>query len=243
MPQPQGFLDRWFVRTMFLCPYRLSRTRLRSLGPSSPRCRSLEICECQSLVCVYTSRNVEEVHSINKRETGISAVLLTSLHRRDPGSPGSRRDLRYCRETSSHPPDQLDLQNKGETFVKDWRGGPAKVLIAHSVGRHSDQGDQRGGTHTNEKSHVKFITIGSNGPYQRRKRSNLNPSTSIWWKGTTKTFLMHFVQKNKIFDVMNNLFFDLLIYSEDVSISFGSLFFTVLFSVFSVFVLMFSLII
>ena len=43
------------------------------------------------------------------------------------------------------------------------------------------QGDQRGGTHTNEKLHVKFITIGcSNGPYERRKRSNLNPLRSVW---------------------------------------------------------------
>ena len=37
------------------------------------------------------------------------------------------------------------------------------------------RGDQRGGMHKNEKSHVKLITIGSNGPYRRRKRSNLNP--------------------------------------------------------------------
>ena len=30
-----------------------------------------------------------------------------------------------------------------------------------------------------KKSHVKLITIGFNGPYERRKRSYLNPSTSI----------------------------------------------------------------
>ena len=30
------------------------------------------------------------------------------------------------------------------------------------------QGDQRGGMHTNERLHVKLITIGSNGPYGRR---------------------------------------------------------------------------
>ena len=41
------------------------------------------------------------------------------------------------------------------------------------------RGDQRGGMHTNEKLHVKLITIGSNGPYGRRKRSDLNPSISI----------------------------------------------------------------
>ena len=41
------------------------------------------------------------------------------------------------------------------------------------------RGDQRGGMHINEKSHVKLITIGSNGLYWRRKRFNLNPSISI----------------------------------------------------------------
>ena len=41
------------------------------------------------------------------------------------------------------------------------------------------RGDQRGGMHTNEKSHVKLITIGSNGMYGRRKRSDLNPSISV----------------------------------------------------------------
>ena len=30
--------------------------------------------------------------------------------------------------------------------------------------------DQHGGMHTNEKLHVKLITIGSNGPYGRRKQ-------------------------------------------------------------------------
>ena len=30
------------------------------------------------------------------------------------------------------------------------------------------RGDQHGGMHTNERSHVKLITIGSNGPYGRR---------------------------------------------------------------------------
>ena len=40
-------------------------------------------------------------------------------------------------------------------------------------------GDQRGGMHTNEKSHVKLLTIGSNGPYGRRKRADLNPLISV----------------------------------------------------------------
>ena len=40
------------------------------------------------------------------------------------------------------------------------------------------RGDQRGGTHTNERSHVKLITISSNGLYDREERSDLNPSTS-----------------------------------------------------------------
>ena len=54
------------------------------------------------------------------------------------------------------------------------------------------RGDQRGGTHTNEKSHVKLITIDSNGPYERRKRSDLNPSTSVGWKGIAKIFFNAF---------------------------------------------------
>ena len=54
-----------------------------------------------------------------------------------------------------------------------WLNGDSK-LSEFSV-----QGDQRGGTHTNEKSHVKFITIGCNGPYERKKRSDLNPLRSI----------------------------------------------------------------
>ena len=41
------------------------------------------------------------------------------------------------------------------------------------------RGDQRGRTHTNEKLQVKLITIGSNGLYRRRKRSDLNPSISV----------------------------------------------------------------
>ena len=41
------------------------------------------------------------------------------------------------------------------------------------------RGDQRGGTHTNKRSHVKLITISSNGPYDREERFDLNPSTSI----------------------------------------------------------------
>ena len=41
------------------------------------------------------------------------------------------------------------------------------------------RGDQRGGTHTNERSHVKLITISSNGPYDREERSDLNPSISV----------------------------------------------------------------
>ena len=48
------------------------------------------------------------------------------------------------------------------------------------------RGDQHGGMHINKKSHVKLITI--DGPYKRRKRFNLNPSTSLWWKGILKLF-------------------------------------------------------
>ena len=43
----------------------------------------------------------------------------------------------------------------------------------------SNRGDQCGGTHTNERLHVKLITISSNGPYDREERSDLNPSTSV----------------------------------------------------------------
>ena len=39
--------------------------------------------------------------------------------------------------------------------------------------------DQHGRMHTNEKSHVKLITFGSNGPYRRRKRADLNPLISV----------------------------------------------------------------
>ena len=41
------------------------------------------------------------------------------------------------------------------------------------------RGDQDGLLHTNEKLHVKFITIGCNGLNERRKRSDLNPSRSV----------------------------------------------------------------
>ena len=37
-----------------------------------------------------------------------------------------------------------------------------------STSEHDCRGDQHGGMHTNERSHVKLITIGSNGPYGRR---------------------------------------------------------------------------
>ena len=40
--------------------------------------------------------------------------------------------------------------------------------MAHLQGG-SAGADQRGGMHTNEKSHVKLITIGSSGPYKRGK--------------------------------------------------------------------------
>ena len=54
------------------------------------------------------------------------------------------------------------------------------------------RGDQRGGMHTNERLHVKLITIGSNGPYGRRKRSDWNPSTSVWCEGIGKNFFAFF---------------------------------------------------
>ena len=37
-----------------------------------------------------------------------------------------------------------------------------------------------------------LITIGSNGPYGRRKRSDLNPLISIWCKGLKNNFLTFF---------------------------------------------------
>ena len=63
-------------------------------------------------------------------------------------------------------------------------------------------GDQRGRMHTNERSHVKLITIGVNGLYWRRKRSNLNPSTSVRCEGIVKNFFLHFFEETEIFHVI-----------------------------------------
>ena len=53
-----------------------------------------------------------------------------------------------------------------------------------------NRGDQRGGMQTKtaptKRSHVNVITIGANGPYGRRKRSDLNPSTSVRCEGIEK---------------------------------------------------------
>ena len=66
------------------------------------------------------------------------------------------------------------------------------------------RGDQRGGMHTNERSYMNVITIGANGPCGRRKRSDLNPSTSVQCEGIGKFFFVFF-KENEIFHVM--LFF------------------------------------
>ena len=77
--------------------------------------------------------------------------------------------------------------------VLSWLGVPP---VGTRIPPGRTRGDQRGRMHTNERSHVKLITISSNGPYNREERANSNPSTSVWWKGIAKIFLMHFVQKN-----------------------------------------------
>ena len=56
--------------------------------------------------------------------------------------------------------------------------------------------------HANERSQVKFITIGSNGLYRRRKGSDLNPSTSVQCEGIRKIFFLHFFEENEIFLVI-----------------------------------------
>ena len=91
--------------------------------------------------------------------------------------------------------------------------------------------------YTNEKSHVKLITIDSNGPYERRKRSDWNTSIS-----SVRKALLIFFNALRLKEVSLScdtyIFWFLLIYSEDVSCSFWSLFFIVFFSVYSVFILM-----
>ena len=81
--------------------------------------------------------------------------------------------------------------------------------------------DQRGGMHTNEKSPVKLITIGSNGPYQRRKRSDLNPLISVWCKEIKKFFLHFFWYSFIIF--CNNLVFTICPYSNYIYILFSQI--------------------
>ena len=63
----------------------------------------------------------------------------------------------------------------------------------------------------NEKSHVKFVTIGCNGPYERRKRSDRMASP--------KLFICILFKRSKSF-MSYTYFLILLIYSDDVSISF-----------------------
>ena len=75
--------------------------------------------------------------------------------------------------------------------------------------------DQRGSARrnadknsANERSHVNVITIGSNGPYGRRKRPDLNPSTSLRCEGIGKIFFLHFFEETEIFHVtLFSLFF------------------------------------
>ena len=59
----------------------------------------------------------------------------------------------------------------------------------------------------NERSHVNVITIGSNGPYGRRKRPDLNPSTSLRCEGIGKNFFLHFFEETEIFHVTLFSFF------------------------------------
>ena len=95
----------------------------------------------------------------------------------------------------------------------------------------------------NERSHVNVITIGANRPYGRRKRSNLNPSTSVRCEGIGKNFFLHFFEENEIFSVI--LFFLFCpIFWEDTSTSFWSyIFLCIFFFAFLVFVYVFSVII
>ena len=83
--------------------------------------------------------------------------------------------------------------NLPTTYVGTKRGNFLRG-VCWSV--HEDRGDQRGGMHTNERLHVKLITIG---PYGRRKRSDLNPSTSVRCEGIGKKFFLHFLKRMKPF--------------------------------------------
>ena len=80
--------------------------------------------------------------------------------------------------------------------------------------------------HTNERLHVKLITIG---PYRMRKRSYLNPSTSVRCEGIGKKFFLHFFEENETFHVIHFFFFCPTFW-EDTSTSFGSYIFLCIFS-------------
>ena len=83
----------------------------------------------------------------------------------------------------------------------------------------------------NERSHVNVITIGANGPYGRRKRSDLNPLTSVRCEGIGKIFFLHFFEENEIFPVILFFFF-CPTFREDMSTSFWSYIFLCIFSCF-----------
>ena len=85
------------------------------------------------------------------------------------------------------------------------------------------RGDQRG---ENERLHVKLITIG---PYRRRKRSDLNPSTSVRCEGIGKNFFLNFFEENETFYVILSSFFCPTFW-EDMSTSFWSYIFLCIFS-------------
>ena len=104
------------------------------------------------------------------------------------------------------------------------------------------RGDQHGGMHTNERLQVNLITIGSNGPYRRRKRSDLNPSTSVRCEGIGKKFFLHLFEENEIFHVIL-LFCFLANILGRYKYFFLKLYFFMYFFAFLVFVYVFSVII
>ena len=87
----------------------------------------------------------------------------------------------------------------------------------------------------NERSHVNVITIGAKGPYGRRKRSDLNPSTSVRCEGIGKKFFLHFFSCDTFFFVSH--FGKIQVLLSEV------IFFYIFFLAFLVFVYVFSLII
>ena len=111
--------------------------------------------------------------------------------------------------------------------------------MTHGLRIADSRGDQHGGMHTNERLHVKLITIG---PYRRRKRSDLNPSTSVRCEGIGKNFFLHFFEENETFHVILSFFFAPHFGKIRVLLS-EVIFFYVFFLAYLVFVYVFSVII